>query len=46
MLSVKVEDNGYGIPCESFNALGTRHATSKMHTLKDLTTGVHTLGFR
>ncbi|XP_024544458.1 DNA mismatch repair protein MLH3-like isoform X1 [Selaginella moellendorffii] len=43
---IKVEDDGCGISREDFVFLGERHATSKLHRLDELETGLQTLGFR
>lgn len=42
---IQVNDNGCGIPKEELLLAVSRHATSKIHTLKDLA-AVATLGFR
>ena len=42
---LSVADNGSGIAREDLRLLGTRHATSKLHTLDDLY-DIRTLGFR
>ena len=42
---LSVADNGSGIAREDLRLLGSRHATSKIHTQDDLY-DIHTLGFR
>ena len=44
-LQVQVSDNGTGISRDSLNALGTRYATSKCHSLNDLN-DIKSYGFR
>lgn len=39
-------DNGAGVPAASLRLLGTRSATSKLHSMSQLEAGVGTLGFR
>lgn len=43
--SITVQDNGSGIDRDDLNLIGSRHATSKIHTNDDLYT-INTLGFR
>ena len=45
-LSLSVEDDGHGVDQASFGSLAVRHATSKLHDLKKLSSGVTTLGFK
>ena len=46
LLTIRVEDDGCGIPASSFGTLAVCHATSKLRSLKGLDKGVSTLGFR
>lgn len=43
---IKVEDDGVGISRDDLTLIGERHATSKLHDLVDLESGIATLGFR
>jgi DNA mismatch repair protein MutL len=45
-LNFEVEDNGHGIPADSFKSLGVRFATSKLRNLNQLLAGPSTYGFR
>lgn len=42
----EIEDNGVGIPLESFPSVASRYATSKISQMSDLRSGVQTYGFR
>jgi DNA mismatch repair ATPase MutL len=44
--SFQVEDNGIGIPSESFPSLALRFATSKISGISDLTCAPQSYGFR
>ncbi|KAK4326671.1 hypothetical protein Pmani_002830 [Petrolisthes manimaculis] len=46
IFKIQVVDNGNGIQERDLQYLGTRHATSKCHTLADLTTNLSHYGFR
>nr|XP_045613438.1 DNA mismatch repair protein Mlh3-like isoform X1 [Procambarus clarkii] len=43
---IQIVDNGYGIRHRDLKYLGTRHATSKCHTLDDLNSNLSHYGFR
>ncbi|XP_064110588.1 uncharacterized protein LOC135218299 isoform X2 [Macrobrachium nipponense] len=43
---IQVVDNGHGISHENLKVLGSRHSTSKCHTLEDLTNNLSHYGFR
>lgn len=43
-LSVRVEDNGHGVPEEDLGKLGLHHHTSKIQSVQDLEAGPRTLG--
>lgn len=45
-LSLTVKDDGHGVDQASFNSLAVRHATSKLQDLRQLSSGVATLGFK
>ena len=44
--SLTVKDDGHGVDQASINSLATRHATSKLQDLRQLSSGVTTLGFK
>ena len=45
-LSLTVKDDGHGVDQASFHSLAVRHATSKLQKLRQLSSGVSTLGFK
>lgn len=46
LFNFEIEDNGHGIPADSFGSLGVRFATSKLRNLNQLLAGPSTYGFR